>query len=103
LTNIHIVNDGLAALEQFKEHDFDIVLMDIQMPIMDGLEATRQIIAYEKQSAKIHVPIIAVTAHALVQERERYLKSGMDGYITKPLDRNELWSVIAKCLDSGQD
>lgn len=94
--NIQIVSDGAQALEKFKEDKFDLILMDIQMPNMDGIEATQKIIEYEKENNKIHIPIIAVTAHALKEEKKRYLKNGMDGYVTKPIVKKELMKEIIR-------
>ncbi|HEU4415823.1 MAG TPA: PAS domain S-box protein [Candidatus Angelobacter sp.] len=82
--------EALAALE--REH-FDMVLMDVQMPEMDGFEAARAIRESERGSAR-HLPIIAMTAHAMSGDRERCLAAGMDNYVTKPVDRSKLWEAI---------
>ena len=78
-----LVGDGRAALEAVRETRFDLVLMDIQMPVMDGLEATRMI-RQEDKTRGVHTPIIAMTAHAISGDKERCLEAGMDGYVTKP-------------------
>ena len=83
--------------QQFRPVPFDLVLMDIQMPEMDGLEATAAIRAAEKSSGS-HLPIIAMTANAMRGDRERYLEGGMDGYISKPIDSRALYAEIDKCL-----
>ena len=76
--------NGREALELLKCHPFDLVLMDIQMPVMGGIEATQEIRDAERQSGG-HIPIIAMTAHAMAGDAEKYLSSGMDGYVSKPV------------------
>jgi len=88
---------GLAAWENASTPGFDVVLMDIQMPEMDGLEATTEIRKREWKSGK-HIPIIAMTAHAMRGDKERYLAGGMDGYISKPIRRKGLFAEIERCL-----
>ena len=84
---------ALAALEQSGRGTFDLVLMDLQMPVMGGLEATAAIRNAERVSGT-HLPIVALTAHAMPGDRERYLEAGMDAYVTKPINRVELTRVI---------
>ncbi|HET9266185.1 MAG TPA: response regulator [Vicinamibacterales bacterium] len=94
--HVVVAADGhaaLAALEQSGRGAFDLVLMDLQMPVMGGLEATAAIRDAERASGT-HLPIVALTAHAMPGERERYLEAGMDGYVTKPIDGVELTRVI---------
>ncbi|CAH2030969.1 ATP-binding protein [Trichlorobacter ammonificans] len=79
------VPDGAAALERWRDGRFDVILMDVQMPVMDGIEATRIIREQEREQGR-HTPIIALTAHALTEHREHLLASGFDGYVSKPLD-----------------
>jgi signal transduction histidine kinase/DNA-binding response OmpR family regulator len=88
-----VVDTGLAVLEAVDKQAFDLVLMDVQMPEMDGLEATMAIRRREKTSGK-HLPIIAMTANAMVGDRERCLQSGMDGYVAKPLSIPDLFGAI---------
>jgi len=88
-----IAADGHAALEQAGRGRFDLVLMDLQMPVMGGLEATAAIRNAERVSGT-HLPIVALTAHAMPGDRERYLEAGMDAYVTKPIDIVELTGVI---------
>jgi two-component system, sensor histidine kinase and response regulator len=90
---VTIVEDGKAALAALEAGAFDLVLMDVQMPEMDGFEATAAIRAKER-SAGGHIPIIAMTAHALVGDEARCLAAGMDGYISKPIRTSELFTTI---------
>lgn len=93
--DIEVAENGKVAVEKFSKKRFDIILMDIQMPLMDGIEATREIrnIEYESKS-KIRIPIIAVTANALMGDRERFLEAGMDNYISKPFKPDELEEIL---------
>ena len=88
-----IVSNGREALDTFKKESFDMVLMDLQMPVMGGLEATSLIRKQEGMTAD-HIPIIALTAHAMKGDRDRCLEVGMDGYVTKPIDRQLLYDTI---------
>jgi signal transduction histidine kinase/CheY-like chemotaxis protein len=88
-------NNGSEALEALRERDFDLVLMDVQMPVMDGFEATNAIRIKEKLTGE-HVPIIAMTAHAMKGDEARCLKAGMDGYISKPIRGRDLLELVEK-------
>ncbi len=90
---VQVVEDGRAAVRAFERESFDVILMDLEMPEMDGLQATALIREKEKGSAG-HVPIIAMTAHALKGFREQCLAAGMDGYVTKPVRPAELYHVL---------
>jgi PAS domain S-box-containing protein len=90
---VEIVANGEEAVAAVRAADYDVVLMDVQMPVLDGIEATRHIRALP--APKNAVPIIAVTAHAMAGAREEYLASGMDGYLSKPLDPNVLLRTLA--------
>jgi len=92
-----VAGDGRAAVEAFEKDQFDAVLMDIQMPGMDGFEATAAIRAKEKLTGG-HVPIIAMTAHALKGDQERCIAAGMDAYVSKPIRTSELFSTIERVL-----
>jgi two-component system sensor histidine kinase/response regulator len=94
---VKVAGNGRAALEAFEKEQFDVVLMDIQMPGMDGFEATAAIREKEKLTGG-HVPIIAMTAHALKGDQERCLAAGMDGYVSKPIRTSELFSTIESLL-----
>ena len=91
--DVTVVNNGVEALSALEQRAFDLILMDIQMPEMDGLEATRQIRDRER-STGIHIPILAMTAHAMKGDRERCLAAGMDGYISKPVQVQSLMQTI---------
>jgi CheY-like chemotaxis protein len=90
---VMVASDGHQALAALHRESFDVVLMDVQMPNMDGLEATAAIRATEAAKGQ-HVPIIAMTAHALVGDRERCLAAGMDGYLAKPIRPKELFDAL---------
>ena len=94
---VAIANSGTEALQRLEEQPFDLVLMDLQMPEMDGFHTTRAIRERERRSGK-HMPIIAMTAHAMKGDRERCLDSGMDEYISKPVDANGLLQLIARVM-----
>ena len=95
--DIVVANDGLEAVEAFKNEQFSLILMDENMPNMNGIEATKQIRKLEsKKESK--TPIVAVTANALVEDRKHFLDSGMDDYISKPIDYKELQRVLKKFL-----
>jgi signal transduction histidine kinase/DNA-binding NarL/FixJ family response regulator/HPt (histidine-containing phosphotransfer) domain-containing protein len=91
---VTIAANGLEAVEQYKTGQFDLILMDMQMPEMDGLQATEAIRALEQQSER-HIPIIAMTANAQESSREKCLEAGMDGFITKPIRMEKLYEALA--------
>jgi len=99
--SVHVVGNGADALSRLREESFDVVLMDVQMPIMDGLEAAKTIRLREQETGT-HIPIIAMTAHALKGDRERCLDAGMDYYLSKPVQFNELIELIFKSVSSSQ-
>lgn len=94
---VDAVDNGHKAVEAAATGSYDVILMDVQMPEMDGLEAT-QAIRQAEQASGAHVPIIALTAHAMKGDRERFLQAGMDGYVSKPLRPDELLAAIEKAL-----
>ncbi len=91
---VKVANDGEEALEGLKKQHFDIVLMDVQMPKMDGLEATRKIRNSKDEGFDPEIPIIAVTAYAFEEDKQRCLEAGMNSCITKPFKREELFREI---------
>jgi signal transduction histidine kinase/DNA-binding response OmpR family regulator len=90
---VQVVNDGKEAIGQAQAEDFDLIFMDVQMPEMDGLEATIAIRSAEAGTGR-HVPIVAMTAHAMKGDREKCLNAGMDGYLSKPIRIDELKQAI---------
>ncbi len=95
-----LANDGREALQILNADDFDLVFMDVQMPEVDGLTATRNIREREKATGS-HIPIVAMTAHALNGDRERCLEAGMDGYLTKPVSSQAIEGAIAQYARSA--
>lgn len=91
--------NGKTAIEYFKQHHFDLILMDIQMPEMDGIEVTKRIRQLEASGR--HTPIVALTAHALPTEKDTVLFAGMDGYLTKPIDEHTLQSILAQWTEKA--
>jgi two-component system, sensor histidine kinase and response regulator len=92
-----VVGTGQAALTALAQHSFDLVLMDVQMPVLDGLETTAAIRAREQTSGG-HIPIVAMTARAMKGDQEQCLAAGMDGYVSKPLKRDDLDAVLMQVL-----
>jgi CheY-like chemotaxis protein/HPt (histidine-containing phosphotransfer) domain-containing protein len=104
---VTLASNGIEAVEAFKKGDFDLILMDIQMPGMDGFEATRAIrdLMLEKSDSKgrmSDIPIIAMTAHAMTGDREKCINAGMDDYVSKPIKPEALYSVINKVARKSQ-
>jgi PAS domain S-box-containing protein len=93
--SVHVAGDGRQALEILRERGFDLVLMDIQMPVMDGVEATRRIRTDAGLKSVSGIPIIAMTAYAMSGDREKFLAAGMNGYVAKPVGLKELQSAMA--------
>ena len=91
---VTLAANGQETFDMVVNGTVDLVLMDVQMPVMDGLESTVAIRRHE-QTSTAHIPIIAVTAHAMQGDKERFLAAGMDAYISKPIERAELLEAIA--------
>ncbi|KAL1880512.1 hypothetical protein VTK73DRAFT_5712 [Phialemonium thermophilum] len=98
---VTVVGNGLEALEAVKRKKFDVILMDVQMPIMGGYEATGKIREYERSLGTQRTPIIALTAHAMMGDREKCIQAQMDEYLSKPLQQNHLIQTILKCATLG--
>jgi len=95
-----VVEDGDQAVSSWQAGSFDLILMDVQMPVLDGIEATRIIREQERQSGR-HTPIIALTAHAMEGDRERLMEQGFDGYIAKPVDIKLLCGEMMRVTGAG--
>ena len=99
-----IVDNGRQVLQKLPEDNFDLILMDVQMPVMDGYEATRAIRKAESGDEKIaHIPIVAMTAHAIKGDRERCLDAGMDEYLSKPISSGKLYDIIKQIGENISD
>jgi len=107
--HVSLANNGQEAFEAVKNDDFHAVLMDVQMPVMDGYTATREIRSWEEQcrnpQSAFHIPIIAMTAHALAGDREKSLEAGMDDHVSKPIDPDLLFETLLKWVrkSPGED
>ncbi|MGC2623845.1 MAG: response regulator, partial [Candidatus Acidiferrales bacterium] len=99
---VSVAGNGRLALEALEKETFDIVLMDIQMPEMDGFQATAAIREKEKSTAG-HIPILALTAHALKADEERCIAAGMDAYVSKPIRTSELFATMERLLGKSTE
>ena len=97
LTHVTAIN-GLEAIEKFKSEKYDLILMDENMPKLGGIAATKEILIIEKEKDLKHTPIISLTANALKGDKERFLKAGMDDYLSKPIELDMLISTMRKFL-----
>jgi two-component system sensor kinase len=100
--HVEIANNGREAIEVLEQRTFDVVLMDLEMPEMDGLTATAEIRRREQQTDS-RMPIIAMTAHAVSSLREQCFEMGMDGYLTKPIQPQELFDVLERVQHAPDD
>jgi CheY-like chemotaxis protein len=94
-----VVMNGQEAIDLLKQRDFDLVLMDCQMPVVDGLEATRRIRDQASGVRNPHIPIVAMTANAMRGDREQCLAAGMTDYLSKPVTPDELARVVMRTLE----
>lgn len=92
---VSVAQNGQEVLTLLSKDDFDLILMDIQMPVMDGVEATKCIRQSGEMREKARIPIIAITSYAMKGDREEFLKAGMDEYISKPVEMKELARKIS--------
>ena len=97
-----IVGDGRAAVEAWRTGEYDVILMDIQMPIMDGITAAKAIRAEETAAKRARTPILALTANALVHQVEEYLAAGMDGHVSKPIEITKLYDAMSRALAGAE-
>ncbi len=95
---VTLANNGQEALDYRKNNNYKLIFMDIQMPVMGGIDSAKAIIEFEKKKKLKHIPIIALTANALSGDREKYMKAGMNDYLSKPLDLDKLKKVINSFL-----
>jgi CheY-like chemotaxis protein len=98
---VEIAPNGREAVRWHTKAEFDLILMDVQMPEMDGFEATREIRAAERASGE-HIPIIAMTAHAMKGDQERCLAAGMDFYVSKPVRKTDLLAAVSVCVGRAE-
>ena len=96
---VDIAGDGAAALRMLQRERYDVVLMDLQMPVMDGLTATRRI---REMNTGFRLPIVAMTANVMLEERQRCLAAGMDDFVAKPIDPDELLGVLQRWVAPKQ-
>ena len=99
--DLEVVEDGRLALEAWRRRAFDLILMDINMPVMDGVSATRAIRAEEREHARARTPIIALTANAMDHQKHDYLAAGLDAHVSKPIDLAALFAAMAEALEPG--
>jgi len=99
---VELAGNGLAVFEKFRKDKYDLILMDINMPAADGLETTHMIREYEKENGTGSVPVVALTAKAIKGDREIIEKSGMDDYLTKPVEMDKLESILLKYLPAAK-
>ena len=99
--NVSLCQNGKEAVDQFVKYEYDLILMDCQMPIMDGYEATKRIRDLETIHAKKHTPIIALTANAMSHDENKCLSAGMDAYISKPLHQDRFLKLVVQTLEAS--
>ena len=95
---LSLVGDGAQAVEAWKGGEFDVILMDIQMPVMDGIAAARAIRKAERDEGRPRTPILALTANALTHQVEEYMAAGMDGHVAKPIEITKLYDALSRVL-----
>ena len=103
--NVTMATDGQEAVNAVKENNFDAVLMDVQMPVMDGYTATKTIRKWEggmRNKGKARIPIIAMTAHAMAGDEDKSLQAGMNGHVTKPIDPDQLFATLQKWIQPSE-
>jgi CheY-like chemotaxis protein len=99
--DLTLVGDGLQAVDAWRSGDFDLILMDIQMPVMDGVAATRLIRESEAQGARRRIPIVALSANAMTHQVAEYLAAGMDLHVAKPIELSKLHAALRQVTESG--
>jgi CheY-like chemotaxis protein len=91
-----VVDNGKLAVEAWEAGDWDVILMDIQMPVMDGLTATARIRERERQTGRDPTPIVALTANAMAHQVDQYAAAGMNGHVAKPIQAAELFAALTQ-------
>lgn len=100
--NLSYAENGRVAVKMCKTQNFDMIFMDVSMPVMGGIEATQKIRANEEQAKQARTPIICLSAHVAADDRHKFLQAGMDDYLSKPLIRNELYAILSKWLQQSK-
>jgi CheY-like chemotaxis protein len=100
--DVHCVANGLEALQALRDADFDLVLMDCQMPEMDGYEATRRLRQCTDSPRNRDIPVIALTANALATDRDQCIAAGMTDFLSKPVDRTRLEQALLRAITAGE-
>jgi CheY-like chemotaxis protein len=100
---VEVVDNGVLAVEAWARGAFDLILMDVQMPVMDGPTASRLIRERERAEGLRRIPIIALTANALSHQRDEYIDAGMDDVVAKPLELQVLMNAMSRVLDQGRE
>ena len=95
-STLDMAENGREGVERFKEAEYDLVFMDIQMPVMDGLDACKEMRALEEEQGKRPTPIVALTAHGFTADKIRSREAGCDGHITKPIEKKDLLNALEK-------
>jgi CheY-like chemotaxis protein len=96
-----IANDGVERVDLFKQHEYDLVLMDENMPNMNGIEAAQHMLALQQKNCCSETPIIAITANSLKEDKERFLDAGMSAYLSKPYTEEEIRTLLERFLIKG--
>jgi two-component system, sensor histidine kinase len=96
-----MASHGEEVLQQFMNHDWDVVLMDVQMPVMDGVSATRAIRKFERDNDRKATPILALTANAMAHQLDEYRQAGCNGHVSKPIDAKDLISAMGRVLSEA--
>lgn len=99
---VDIAENGQIAVDKYKKNMYDLIFMDVYMPIKDGLTAAREIVAYEREMKLPHVPIIALTANVVEDDVDEYINAGMDDFVAKPIVKNKLEVVLNRYLNKEQ-
>ncbi len=97
--DVHVAENGAAALEMLNREHYDLIFMDCQMPVLDGYQATRRIREMEQRGRSRRIPIVAMTAHAMSGDRDQCIRAGMDDYVSKPFNTEELQSILERWLN----